>query len=162
MKQSRLLHSRPVDGSAQMREECAKNAFVGMLKHTSRGSAWPARPGKTRMHSWQNMQGHTPHFIVFVRRASERNCVVSATRARTKANFLPRRGNGHATEVGCVWLVRVKPGAGGDARYATYSKQPARLHHGWRSIVLVMVTKSAATACNAPFPGRASAKRCNG
>ena len=114
MKQSRLLHSRPVDGSVQMREECAKNGFVGTLKHTSRGSAWPARPGKTRMHSWQNMQGHKPHFIVFVRRVSERTCVVSATRARTKANFLPQRGNEHAMAVECVLIVVVKLGGGGD------------------------------------------------
>ena len=76
--------------------------------------------------------------------------------------FLPRRGNGHAMAVECVWIVRVKPGAGGDAGYARYSKQPAPLNHGWRSIVLVMETKSAATARNAPFPGAASAKRCNG
>ena len=65
-----------------MREEYAKNAFVGTLKHNSRGNAWLARPGNRRMHSWQNMQGHKPHFIVFVRRASKRNGVVSAIRAR--------------------------------------------------------------------------------
>ena len=100
------------------------------------------------------MQGHKPHFIVFVRRANRHMCVVCARRARTKRNFLPGRGNEHARAVECVWIVRVKPGAGGDAASARCSKQ--------RSIVRVMVTKSAATAGNAPFPAGASAKRCNG
>ena len=67
-----------------------------------------------------------------------------------------RRGSGHAMAVECVWIVRVKPGAGGDAAYARYSKQRALLKHGWRSMVLVMVTKSAATAGNAPFRGSIS------
>ena len=157
MNQSRLLHSRLVDGNVQMREEYARNAFVGTLKHNSPGNAWPARPGNRRMHSWQNMQGHKPHFILFVRRASKRNSVVSARRARTKLNFLPRRGDGHAMAVECVWIVRVKSGAGGNAGYARYSKQPALLNHGWRCIVLVMVTKSAATARN-PIPRRSISK----
>ena len=46
-------------------------------------------------------------------------CIVSAIRARTKRNFLPRRGNGHATAAECAWLFRVRHGAGRDAAYAT-------------------------------------------
>ena len=101
-----------------MRRGSAKNAFVGTLRRSSRGNAWPARPGNRKMHSWQNTQAHKPHFIVFVRRANKHNCVVSAIRAKTKINFLPQRGNGHAMEVECAWLVRVKHGAGGHAAYA--------------------------------------------
>ena len=84
MNQSRLLHSRLVDGNAQMRREYAKNAFVGTLRRRCRGNAWHARPGNRKMHSRQNMQAHKPHSIVFVRRANRHNCVVSAIRARTK------------------------------------------------------------------------------
>ena len=69
------------------------------------------------MHSWQNTQAHKPHFIVFAR-ANKHNGVVSARRARTNRNFLPRHGNGHAMAVECVWRVQVKHGAGGDAPYA--------------------------------------------
>ena len=139
-----------------------KLAFVDTPRRSSRGNAWPARLGNRKMHSRQNMQGHKPHFIVFVRRANRHMCVVCARRARTKRNFLPGRGNEHARAVECVWIVRVKPGAGGDAASARCSKQRPLLNHGWRSIVRVMVTKSAATAGNAPFPAGASAKRCNG
>ena len=92
------------------------------------------------------MQGHKPHFIVFVRRANRHKCVVFARRTRTTRNFLAGPGNEHARAVECVWIVRVKPGAGGDAASARCSKQCPLLNHGWRSIVRVMVTKSAATA----------------
>ena len=88
MKQSRRLHSRLVDGNAQ----------------TRRGAAAVAMPrlGNRKMHSRQNMQGHKPHFIVFVRRANRHKCVVFARRARTKRNFLPGPGNEHARAVECV------------------------------------------------------------
>ena len=117
--QSRPLRSRLVDGNAQMREESAKSAFIGTWRRSSRGNAWHARPGNRKMHSWQNMQVHKPHFIVFVRRASKHNCAVFATLAKPNRNLRPRRGNGHAMAVECVWIVRGKLGAGGDAVYAT-------------------------------------------
>ena len=102
MKQSWRLHSRLVDGNDWMRREYARNAFVGKLRRSSRGNAWPARRGNRKMHSRQNMQGHKPHFIVFVRRANRHKCVVFAIRARTKRNFLAGPGNEHAGAVECV------------------------------------------------------------
>ena len=101
-----------------MRREYAKNAFVGTLRRSSRGNAWPARLGNRKMRSRQNMQGHKPHFIVFVRLANRHKCVVFAICARTKRNFLPGPGNEHARAVECVYIVRVKHGAGGDAASA--------------------------------------------
>ena len=102
MKQSQRLHSRLVDGNEQMRREYAKNAFVGTLRRSSRGNAWLARPGNRKMHSRQNMQGHKPHFIVFVKRANRHKCVVFAIRTWTKRNFLAGPGNEHAGAVECV------------------------------------------------------------
>ena len=117
--QSRLLRSRPVDGNAQMLEESAKNACVGTLRHSSRGNAWHCTAWKQEDAFMAKHADHKPHFIVFVRRASKHNCAVFAIHAKPKRNFRPRRGNGHAMAIECVWIVRVKPGAGGDAAYAT-------------------------------------------
>ena len=89
-------------GNEKMGQEYARNAFVGTLRRSSRGNAWPARRGNRKMHSRQNMQGHKPHFIVFVRRANRHKCVVFAIRARTKRNFLAGPGNEHAGAVECV------------------------------------------------------------
>ena len=96
------LHSRLVDGNEQMRREYARNACVGTLRRSSRGNAWSARLGNRKMHSRQNMQGHKPHFIVFVKRANRHKCVVFAIRARTKRNFLAGPGKEHAKAVECV------------------------------------------------------------
>ena len=99
MNQSLLLHSGPVDGNVQMRQECAKNALVVRLKRASRGNAWHARRGNKRMRSWQNMQAHSRHFIVFVRRAKKHSSVVVAITGKSKIDSLPRCGNGHGVAV---------------------------------------------------------------
>ena len=113
-----------------LRGKSAKSAFIGTWRRSSRGNAWHARPGNRKMHSWQNMQVHKPHFIVFVRRASKHNCAVFATLAKPNRNLRPRRGNGHAMAVECVWIVRGE--AWGWWRCSVCNvKQAASAFEGW-------------------------------
>ena len=70
-----------------MRQEFAKNALVVTLKRASRGNAWHARRGNKRMRSWQNMQAHRRHVIVFVRLAKKTQLCSSCDNRKEQNRF---------------------------------------------------------------------------
>ena len=162
MNQSLLLHSRPVDGNVQMRQEFAKNALVVTLKRASRGNAWHARRGNKRMRSWQNMQAHSRHFIVFVRRAKKTQlCIVVAITGKSKifsaAVWERPRGGGRV----CLDCSS-KAWSRWSCSLCKVSNQCSLMRRGWPSIVRLMVIKSATTAADACCPEGSSGKRRNG
>ena len=162
MNQSLLLHSRPVDGNVQMRQEFAKNALVVTLKRASRGNAWHARRGNKRMRSWQNMQAHSRHFIVFVRRAKKTQLCSCCNNRKEQNRFSAAvwerpRGGGRV----CLDCSS-KAWSRWSCSLCKVSNQCSLMRRGWPSIVRLMVIKSATTAADACCPEGSSGKRRNG